>query len=97
MTDADINLAIAKIEYPDYKIKAWIGRSAVVPVGHPSIRSIDYMQWCWIGPIIEREKINLLSIENNSWTAKVANYGANTETPTKAAALCFLKMKGVDV
>ena len=100
MTDAEINLAIAKLEYPDYKIESWIGRAAVVPAGHPSIRGIDYMQWCWIGPIIEREKLTLGCNDTHKTYFAHDGYGnftAHAETPTKAAALCYLKMKGVQL
>jgi len=99
MTDAEINLAIANIEYPDHKIKPWIDSVTVTPVGHPSIRGIDYMEWCWIGPIIEREKIKLTSSEGFDWKATMVKprdeltYGVwseHAETPTRAAALCFV-------
>jgi len=99
MTDAEINLAIARLEYPDYKIRAWEGKATVTPVGHPSIRGIDYMEWHWIGPIIEREEIHLRHVVN-SWEATtyaddaVMYFEGEAETPTKAAALCYLKMKG---
>ena len=102
MTDAEINLAIAKLEYPDYKIESWIGRAAVVPAGHPSIRGIDYREWCWIGPIIEREEIHLRHVVN-SWEATiyaddaVMYFEGEAEAPTKAAALCYLKMKEIDI
>jgi len=102
MTDAEINLAIAKIEYPDYKIRAWEGKATVTPVGHPSIRGIDYMEWHWIGPIIEREKIDIrYSLrQETDWSAVSYDdhdsqvYEGVATTPTKAAALCYLKMKG---
>ena len=100
MTDAKINLAIAKLEYPDYKIRAWEGKATVTPVGHPSIRGIDYMEWFWIGPVIEREKLTLGY--NDTYVTYFThdgygNFTAFAETPTKAAALCYLKIKGVEV
>jgi len=100
MKDAEINLAIAKIEYPDYKIESWISSAAVTPLRHPNIKGIDYMQWCWIGPIIEREGIDIL-FHGTHWLASSPPLGdpktyaeVVADKPAKAAALCYLKMKG---
>ena len=93
MTDSEINLAIAKIEYP---AQAQIER----PVGEltPSIYVsgiglVDYVNdWSDIGPIIEREKI-CVSYVNNEWIAgRYDDAPTVADTPTKAAALCYLKM-----
>jgi len=99
MTDSEINLAIAKIEYP---AQAQIER----PVGEltPSIYVsgiglVDYVNdWSDIGPIIEREGV-WLSREEFCWVASFyySYIYATAETPTKAAALCYLKMKGVEL
>jgi len=99
MTDSEINLAIAKIEYP---AQAQIER----PVGEltPSIYVsgiglVDYVNdWSDIGPIIERELIHLYP-QIKDWIAECygeSDVEAYAETPTKAAALCYLKMKGVE-
>jgi len=93
MEDSAINLAIAKLEYPDYKIESWIGRTAVFPVRHPNIRGMDYMEWFWIGPIIEREKIGLALVHGDVYRAYSNEVFAIDKSPTKAAALCYLKMK----
>lgn len=94
MTDAEINLAIAKIENPQ-----------AVREGTTHVFNVDYVNnWSDIGPIIERESINLFHDENwedigpNEWSASGIrengkDTGAEAETPTKAAALCYLKMK----
>ena len=88
MTDAEINLAIAKIENPQ-----------AVREGTTHVFNVDYVNnWSDIGPIIERESINLFHDENE-WSASGIrengkDTGAEAETPTKAAALCYLKMKG---
>ena len=84
MTDAEINLAISKIE-GDYTC-------------------VDYVNnWEDIGPIIEREKIKLFSSEGVDWKATLVKpcselgykvWVKEAETPTRAAALCYLKMKG---
>jgi len=96
MEDRQINLAIARIEYP---------RSiALFPEWESSFRVIDYCN-CWdcIGPIIEREGINLtVDKANNTWIAWLwsedgRNIEARAASTTKSAALCFLKMKGVEI
>ena len=80
MTDAEINLAIAKIEHPHEVV----------------IR--DYCNdWADIGPIIEREKLTVGYNDTDRLYFAHDGYGNDTtqaETPTKAAALCYLKMKG---
>ena len=87
MTDAEINLAIAKIENPQ-----------AVREGTTHVFNVDYVNnWSDIGPIIERESINLFHDENE-WSASGIrengkDTGAEAETPTKAAALCYLKMR----
>ena len=83
MTEAEINLALAKIEYPDESVS--------------HLNDLDYCNdWADIGPIIEREKIDLTAIEDG-WEANGYFYviSALAKTPTKAAALCYLKMKGL--
>jgi len=81
MTDSEINTLIADIE----------GRCSTP----------DYCNdWADIGPIIEREKITVDFWDYKQWIAH--NNGdtpfvkTRAETPTKAAALCYLKMKGVE-
>ena len=98
MTDAEINLAIAKIEYPDGSYPQFD-----TPV---SGLAVDYCDsWSDIGPIIEREEIQISSArcEKRSkvvWVAQdywaIQTNTATAETPTRAAALCYLKMKGVE-
>jgi hypothetical protein len=104
MTDAEINLAIAKIEYPDAIVTPdkyhWIVRVLV----EDDELALDYCNdWADIGPIIERERIHSFydpetglagaSIRRNKMNWIVLN----KETPTKAAALCYLKMKGFEI
>ena len=106
MTDAEINLAIAKIEYPDKEVGSLDNGSAFI-VYHPTSGVKNYIKyWGDIGPIIEREKIAVsYSAKYKCWYAQDLYYedlpdldntcdGAYAETPTKAAALCYLKMKG---
>ena len=78
MTDSEINILIADIE----------GRCSTP----------DYCNnWEDIGPIIEREKITVDFWDYKQWIAH--NNGdtpfvkTRAETPTKAAALCYLKMR----
>ena len=97
MTDAQINLAIAKIEYPDKEVGSLDNGSAFV-VYHPRSGVKNYIKyWGDIGPIIEREKIDLKAL-SDGWYAGGYDLGfsARADTPTKAAALCYLKMKGID-
>ena len=116
MTDSEINLAIAKIEYPD---AAYIDinseESEEVEVCYKytiNNKVLDYTshfdyvnEWCDIGPIIEREGISVFKRTSKLWYAysEVIEDAAGdywyknlqkAETPTKAAALCYLKMKG---
>ena len=102
MTDQEINKAIAKIEYPDTKIQTFDMRKDAVHVAEVGIGFVDYVNdWADIGPIIEREKIDINYDDKFFWSA----YGctdnvaldAMAVTPTKAAALCYLKMKGIEV
>ena len=85
MTDAEINLAIAKIEYPD---RDWLlHKNGNIAHGY------DYCKyWSDIGPIIERERIDVITMGLHKWVA-MREVKAEAETPTKAAALCYLKMK----
>ena len=94
MSDAQINLAIAKIEYPDGSYPQFD-----TPV---SGLAVDYCDsWSDIGPIIARQKIDLTFI-GDAWCAEWGDYDysgkrfaiAEADTPTKAAALCYLRMKG---
>lgn len=107
MTDAEINLAIAKIEYPNNELYP-CEEHVDIRLGGGDYITVDYCNnWEDIGPIIERESINLFHDENwedigpNEWSASGIrengkDTGAEAETPTKAAALCYLKMKGVE-
>jgi len=86
MTEAEINLAIAKIEYPN----------------EPDRNLIDHnycSEWSAIGPIIEREKIT--TTFNDTYLCWIAHDGYNnflvqSDSLTEAAALCYLNMKGVE-
>lgn len=96
MTEAEINLAIVKIEYPD---RDWLlHKDGNIAHGY------DYCNmWSDIGPIIECNEMRLDSLGNNQWEATLfeddgtgyfdAKWYAHAETPTKAAALCYLKMR----
>ena len=105
MTDADINLAIAMIEYPEgicQNLTSSLTGHTVTVIGRvQGRRGADYCNnWSDIGPIIEREKIELRqSSSGNRWAAVADNISLNVEaeTPKKAAALCYLKMKGVEL
>ena len=91
MTEAEINLAIAKIEYPDESVSHLNDPDE----SESHLYHLDYCKyWSDIGPIIEREKINLEPLVDG-WSAGGYALGvyAHAETPTKAAALCYLKMR----
>jgi len=85
MTDAEINLAIAKLEYPETRnLKLWVEQNMV-----------SYTDgWYDTGPIIERENIGVRPVQSG-WEAFHGGSIVIADTPTKAAALCYLKMKGV--
>lgn len=94
MTDAEINLAIANIEHPDDEFEIQAHCSDVFSEHWAD--TFNYCNdWADIGPIIEREKIDLTAIEDG-WEANGYFYviSALAKTPTKAAALCYLKMNG---
>jgi len=105
MTDAEINLTIAKSEYPEgicqNLTSELTGNTVTFISGVQGRNSADYVNnWADIGPIIEREGINLKH-DTNHWEAYRYTgdpnpfwiYFAYADTPTKAAALCYLKMK----
>jgi len=87
MDDREIDLAIAKIEYPETRnIKLWVEQNMV-----------SFTEgWYDIGPIIEREKIGIRPVPRG-WEAFCGSSIAIADTPTKAAALVFLKIKGFEV
>ena len=107
MTDAEINLAIAKIEYPDKEVGSLDNGSAFI-VYHPRSGVKNYIKyWGDIGPIIEREGISVLTDTSNLWAAysEVIEDAAGdywhknlqkADKPTRAACLCYLKTKGVE-
>jgi hypothetical protein len=97
MTNAEINLAIAKIEFAGKELYQCADH-VDVRLGAGDYTCVDYVNdWADIGPIIEREKISI-SPWRNHWKAVCPNENHHifSETPTKAAALCYLKMKGVE-
>jgi len=100
MTNAEINLAIAKIEFAGKELFQ-CGDHVDVRLGAGDYTCVDYVNdWEDIGPIIEREKITVDFWDYKQWIAH--NNGdtpfvkTRAETPTKAAALCYLKMRGVE-
>jgi hypothetical protein len=107
MTDAEIDLAIAKIEYPEgichNSTSELTGNTITFISGVQGVHSVGYCNsWFCMGPIIEREGIDLF-YDGKEWQSA---YGisldstatiTNASTPTKAAALCYLKMKGVEI
>ena len=86
MDDHEINLAIAKLEYPETRnLKLWVEQNMV-----------SFTEgWYDIGPSIEREKIGIRPI-SNGWEAFHGSSVVIADTPTRAAALCYLKLKGVE-
>ena len=100
MTDVEINLAIARLEYPDDEAyengdQCWVEFDFYNETIYP-----DYCNnWADIGPIIEREGMSIDFWESGHWTVNnsdTPSVSTVAETPTKAAALCYLKMKGVE-
>ena len=99
MNDAEINLAIAQIEYPNDSWRMTHGDGVATIAGQDLIVKDYCNDWADIGPIIEREKITVDFWDDKQWMAHnnrdTPFVKARAETPTKAATLCFLKMKGM--
>ena len=98
MTNAEINLAIAKIEYQELVIGLVGDQVEILTDPNDEIKFVDYVNnWEDIGTIIEREKITVGYNDTERLYFADDGYGnaiAYADTPTKAAALCYLKMKG---
>jgi hypothetical protein len=104
MTDAEIDLAIAKIEYPEgicqNLTSELTGNTITFISGVQGVHSVGYCNnWFGIGPIIEREGISII-YDGYKWSAYCMTgdseeISEDADTPTKAAALCYLKMEGV--
>jgi hypothetical protein len=94
MTDAEINLAIAKIEFVGKELSQ-CGDHVDVRLGAGEYTCVDYVNnWYDIGTIIERERISVSAWGNQGKAVcPDENYHIFSETPMKAAALCFLKMR----
>ena len=101
MTDAEINLAIAKIEYPDKKVGSLDDGSAFI-VYHPTSGVRNYIKyWGDIGPIFEREKIpisysHIYEVWKEGYGMHDFNGRIKDKSLTKTLALCYLKMKGIE-
>jgi len=96
MTEAEINLAIAKIEYKELVIGLVGDEVEILTDPNDEIKFVDYCNnWQDIGPIIERENMCLECYNNEAIAYRIDGaFETRSETPTKAAALCYLKMKG---
>jgi hypothetical protein len=93
MTDSEINLAIAKIEYPDSYVTK--GQENCAELSGPKLfDQLDYCNnWSDIGPIIDRENMFIAPIYDGWQASSIeCDVPVTAETPTKAAALCYLKM-----
>ena len=91
MTNAEINLAIAKIEFPNDEGLHITSDGATVYV--PSEQEgRNYCEW-WadIGEIIERERMKIVPLMEKYRVSKGDVY-AQDHSLTKAAALCYLKL-----
>lgn len=106
MTNLEINLAIAKIEYPNHIITTIDDDEAYVYLNPLEMVGYNYCNnWEDIEPIVEREAINFSYYEDAShplggiWLAfghmNDDYHEVTGVTRTKAASLCYLKMKGV--
>jgi len=101
MTDIEMletNWAIARLEYPAEEISSdRFGRPIVYREDEGTYIALDYCtSWQEIGPLIELEKLSLLPCQDGTYQAsKWVGSGLTTayaDTPTKAAALCYLKL-----
>ena len=104
VNDHEINLSVAKLEYPEgfcqNLTSDFTGKTTTVIRGVAGRNSADYCNnWADIGPIIERELIHLYP-QIKDWIAECygeSDVEAYADTPTKAAALCFLALKGINL
>ena len=94
MKDAEINLAIAKIEYPNDSWRMTHGDGVARVAGQDLIVKDYCNNWTDIGPIIERENMCLECYNDGAIAYRIDGaFETRSETPTKAAALCYLKMR----
>lgn len=85
MQDKEINQAIAKIEYPNYK-----------PSGM-HFEMFDYCtNWSAMGPIVERERMKIVPLMSK-WRVYKNGIYAQESRLCHAAAMCYLKAKGVEL
>jgi hypothetical protein len=93
MTDQEINVAVAKLEYPDKEVKPYKDGIGAAIEYH---RLLKYTECWWqMGQIIEREAIGVYPDSMSPvWVAFYKDIEVTAVSPTKAAALCYLMMKG---
>jgi hypothetical protein len=104
MTDAEINLSIAKIEYPDAMSYEGTEDSTIrIYTDYPKSVVKNYVNnWANIGPIFEREKIpisysHIYKVWKEGYGMHDFNGRIKDKSLTKTLALCYLKMKGVEI
>jgi len=104
MDNADINLAVAQLEFPDRQCEIvevtpepnpsrWVLVSGVSGHGAQFVHYVN--NWETMGPIIAREGINLTFSEAGV-TAHANGHTCTADTPTMAAALCYVKTKNIN-
>ena len=90
-----LDWAVAKCEEPVGGYKAWVQADLDKGILHGCHYSTD---WEWCGPIIEREKINLITTAGYPWRATVYMGGGvwidqHGPTPLIAAMRCYVASK----
>jgi len=101
MTDAEINLAIANIEYPDSEFE-YDEYDHLIVFHEGEYLTLNYCtNFADIGPIFEREKIPIsyspiYKVWKEGYGMHDFNGRIKDKSLTKTLALCYLKMKGID-
>lgn len=97
MSDSELNLAVAKIIYPDDQCLIPYNHRADVQIFHRNnLYTVkDFCNsWADAGPIIEKTKINLAWGYDEKWGARTVHTPIiKHENPLHAAMIVFLMMK----
>ena len=99
MSDSELNLAVAKIIYPDDQCLIPYNHRADVQIFHRNnLYTVkDFCNsWADAGPIVEKHRITITSlIDGTAWDALsiMGEVEFRDENPLRAAMIVFLMMK----
>lgn len=95
MTNAEINLAIAKIEYPDAHIEINRDKAEIIrgdeTAGYEALLKCYVTCWGDIMPIVERERMKIMPLMKKYRVSK-GDVSVTDHALCRAAALCYLKL-----